>query len=404
MQGKDVLTALQMILMPWVWYGKRAISQLEQWFRSYFSVSYAISFASGRAALLAMLKSLSITKGDEVIVQAFTCMVVPNAIHATGATPVYVDITDALTIVPEDLEKKITSRTKAIIVQHTFGMAAAMKEIMAIANKHKIPVLEDCAHVLGETYGKNKLGTIGLGGFFSLGRDKPFSSVFGGVAITDDKTFGKNLRVLQKNLSQPPFYWTLQQLFHPIAFFFILAVYNVSFIGKAILYILQKLRLLSFPVMQKEKEGHFQYALYKKMPNSLACLAISQLKRVEHYNKRRKALTVLYQKLLDDTVTTIVYKKEAALLRFPILMPHANDVVSYMRKKGIYLGRWYSNIIDPIGSNVHVSGYRIGSCPNAERLAHTIVNLPTYPLMSDKDVKKVVHYLQDYARSQGNNT
>ena len=121
----------------------------------------------------------AIGEGDEVLVQAFTCVAVPNSVLWAQATPVYADIDATLNIDPIDVEKKITNRTKAIIVQHTFGIPADMDALVALAKKHNILLIEDCAHSLGATYKGKKVGTFGDAAFFSFGRDKVVSSVFG---------------------------------------------------------------------------------------------------------------------------------------------------------------------------------------------------------------------------------
>lgn len=111
---------------------------LEQWFRQYFSVSSAISFVSGRGALFIILQALGVNKDDEVIIQSFTCAVVPNAIIARGAKPIYVDINLSLTMDPDKLEKEIT-KTKAIIVQHTFGIPSDIEKLSQLQINMKFP-------------------------------------------------------------------------------------------------------------------------------------------------------------------------------------------------------------------------------------------------------------------------
>src|SRR5258708_38627216 len=104
-QTDDILRAVKMLFCPWKYVTGSAISSLEQWFRQYFDVSYAVSFASGRGALYAILKGLGIEEGDEVILQAFTCVAVPNAVLWAGAKPVYIDVTDSLTLDTNKLEQ-----------------------------------------------------------------------------------------------------------------------------------------------------------------------------------------------------------------------------------------------------------------------------------------------------------
>lgn len=395
-QLSDSRKALENIFSPVGYRNGTSIKILEQWFRNYFGVSYAISFNSGRSALYAILKTLGVGKKDEVILQAFTCVVVPNAIVSLGAKPIYADITSDLTMDPKDLQKKITTKTKAILVQHTFGIPSHMEEIQKIAEAYKIPIIEDCAHTLGGTYNGKKLGTVGDISFFSFGRDKPFSSVFGGVAITRNQALGKTLRNFQKNLQYPPSGWIVQQLMHPVMSFFVLPAYDFFKLGKAFLFALQNLNMLSFPVSEREKKGIFNPTFVKKFPNALASLALMQLKKVKEYNETRERIGQIYIKNLNKNIT-IVYSKKVPLLRFPVLTDHPKELVSYLRKNKVYVGRWYSEVIDPAGTDLNVVSYKKGDCAVAEKMAEKIVNLPTLPTMSLEDAERIVKFINEYA-------
>lgn len=394
--AQDVLQTIRLFFSPWNFFQEDGVRNLEHWFRYYFKTSYAIGFNSARSSLFAILRVLRIKPGDEIILQSFTCVAVPASIIAAEGRPVYVDINSNLTIDIADLEKKITKKTKAILVQHTFGIPVNLTEVMAIAKKHKLYIIEDVAHTIGGTYKGKKLGTIGDVGFFSFGRDKAFSSVFGGMAITNNKELGKKLRTFQQRLQKPSFFWTLQQLFHPIAFFIIMPLYNFLSTGKIILIVLQKLHLLSFPVFPEEKKGKLKPHFVQKLPNTLAYLALFQLKRLQEFNNRREEISAQYLKELDKFSINILYKQTAPFLRFPITVKKRDEFLSFFRKRGIYLGKWYSEIIDPKGVDFKKIYYRIGSCPNAEYIAKHIVNLPTYPTMLDNDVEKVIEVLKQY--------
>ncbi len=279
-EKEDVFAALKNLFSPWQYKHGKSVSLLEQWFRRFFKVSYAISFTSGRGALYVALKACGITKGDEVITQAFTCVALPDAIISAGAKPVYADVTDYFTLDPKDVEKKITEKTKVIIVQHTFGIPSSMNELLAVAKKYKIILIEDCAHIIGGMYANKKLGTLGDMAFFSFGRDKALSSVWGGVAITNNKTYGEKLRNFQRQKEFPTNSWIVQQLIHPISFAVILQLYNLFSIGKILLVLFQKLHLLSFPVSQKEKRGYMEENAVKKFPNALASLALLKVNKL----------------------------------------------------------------------------------------------------------------------------
>lgn len=395
-ENKDVLLALKLLFSPWLYNHGDYVKKLERWFCKYFGVSFAVSFASGRTAFLAILKSLTIGKGDEVIIQSFTCSAVPDAIIETGAIPIYVDINNSLTIDPFDLKNKITKKTKAIVLQHTFGIPSEIDKILKIAKKNNIAVIDDCAHTIGGTYNGKNLGSFGIAGFFSFGRDKAFSSVFGGVAITNEKTLGKKITELQKCQKNPSFFWIMQQLFHPIAFFIILPVYNFFSFGKIILVSFQKLKMLSFPVSKEEKEGKLSESLIKKLPNALSCLALFQLERIDKFNKKREMISRLYLEKFTGSEFVLPYKNIIPFLRFPLLVENRDEILAYFKKRGIYLGNWYSNVVDPKGVNMNKIFYKLGSCPNSEQISRKIINLPTYPTMSNSDVQRILKLFDKY--------
>jgi len=317
------------------------------------------------------------------------------------AKPVYVDIANSYTIDTKDLEKKITSSTKAIIVQHTFGIPAEMDQIVGIAKKHNLFVIEDCAHTIGGMYKEQKLGSLGDVGIFSFGRDKAFSSVFGGIVITSRKNIGKQLKVFQGNLSHPSILWIAQQLFHPVALSLVFPLYNL-FLGKMFLLSLQLFGMLSLPLETEEKQGKFPHNLGKKMPNALAALALFQLKRISQFNARRKEIASEYVQKINVLYSGTLYKNIIPFLRFPLVVEKREEMLNFFRSKKIYVGKWYSEVVDPKGVDLKQVFYKTGSCPNAEYIAKHILNVPTYPTMTDSDVKNVINVFQKYDQDHRN--
>lgn len=397
-QKDDVLLALRLLFSPWRYIKGTASGQLERWFIKYFKVSHAVSFNSGRSALYAILHCSDIGKGDEVIIQAFTCVAVPNAIIATGAMPIYVDIDSTLTIDPGDLETKITKKTKAIIVQHTFGIPTNMDVILSIAQKYKIPIIEDVAHTIGGEYKRKKLGTIGDAAIFSFGREKAFSSVFGGMAITNDLVLGKKLHMYQKQKNFPSFFWVMQQLFYPIIASLMLTLYYVLFIGKIMHYVLRRFHFFSYPVSTNEKKGIFLPREVKRLPNALAFLVLLQLKKLETYNQKRRHFSKFYKEQLTET--GFQFDIHTPLLRFPLIVSDKKKIKAYFAKRGIYIGDFYNQVVDPLGVHLEKIYYKKGMCPNAEKIAEQVINLPTYPTMTMKDAQRIITLFKQYYRKQ----
>ena len=397
----DVLQATRTLLQPWMWKEGSQINKVELWFCEYFGVKSAVSFNSGRSALYALLNTFEIGEGDEVIIQAFTCVAVADPILWAGAKPVFVDIDESLNIDYRLIERKITGKTKAIIVQHTFGVPANLDKITKIAQKHNILLIEDCAHSLGAKYEGKKLGSIGDAAFFSFGRDKVISSVFGGTAIINQKSKIKNqkLRNIQNNLEFPGYFWVLQQLLHPIAFFFILPLYNLV-IGKLILFLFINTKVLSKPVNKEELRGEMPKVFPFKYPNALAILLLKQLIKLEVYNDRRRKIADFYYKNLIKNENIVLPQKISGsiYLRFNVLMRNARNVIEKAKKDGVILGNWYHNIIDPNGVEFGKIGYCLGSCRKAEDYACRSINLPTYPLLNIEKVRRVVGLINKYVR------
>lgn len=376
----DVILALKTLFSPWKWKEGKEQREIGKWFKDYFQQE-PIFFNSGRSAFLAILKAFNIGKGDEVLIQAFTCVAVPNSVLWSGAVPVYVDIDNTLNMDPEDAQKKVTKKTKALIIQHTFGVPAQVDKLLAIAKKHKLIVIEDCAHLLGATYKGQKVGTVGDAAFFSFGRDKVVSSVWGGMTISNNKYKISNIKKYQKSLFYPSFFWILQQLLHPIVFSVILPLYDVG-IGKILLVLLQKLLLLSFPVYPEEKRGRQPKDFPARYPNALAVLLLNQLRKLERYNRQRVEIVKLYCEYFKSQ------QNITATLRYPIFVPDPSEIIKKAKSQNILLGNWYHKVIDPAGVDYTAVGYILGSCPKAEKAAQYIVNLPTR--ISREEAKRVL--------------
>ncbi|MHC5174250.1 MAG: DegT/DnrJ/EryC1/StrS family aminotransferase [Planctomycetota bacterium] len=128
-------------------------NRFENQFGSVFNANYAFSFWKARVALYAILRSMGIGSGDEVILPGYTCVMDVNPIKYVGAKPIYVDIEpETFNMVPALIEKKITPNTKLIMAQHTYGYPCDMDRLLDIAHRHQIPVIEDCCLSLGSTY------------------------------------------------------------------------------------------------------------------------------------------------------------------------------------------------------------------------------------------------------------
>ncbi len=394
----DVLLALKLVFQPWKWKRGKAIDDLEYEFAEYLGTNYAVSFNSGRSALMAILSALGFEKGDEILLQAFTCNAVPNPVLWEGLKPVYVDCReDDYNMDAEDLEQKITLRQaqgghpKAVIVQHTFGLAADLEKIQSICQKHNLVLIEDCAHALGTRYQGKLVGTFGKAAFFSFSRDKVISSVYGGMATTTDPGVAKRLKEFQQEVGYPSLFWIKQQLAHPLLMnWLILPTY--SLLGKYLLVFFQTLRVLSKAVHWKEKRGKKPGYFPRALPNALALLVLHQLPKLERFNQHRKKIAEFYSRELGNAI----YKEGSIFLRFPVRSKKAHEIISSAWKQNLLIGDWYTTPIAPHDTRLEAVGYTKGTCKNAEMLSRETLNLPTHINISLKHAKTIVDFLKRY--------
>ena len=406
----DIRLALKLLFQPWDWklnhYATRPRSVgLEEEFKRYLGVKYAISFNSGRSALMAILDSLDIKKDDEVLLQGFTCNSAVNPILAKGAKPVFVDVVDTINMDPEDLKKKITSKSKVAMIQHTFGWPAQIDEILKIAKQNNLFLVEDCAHSLGAKYKGKFCGTFGDVAFFSFGRDKIISSVFGGLAVTNNEEIGERIKNFRVKCDFPSNFWIFQQLLHPILVnYLVLPAYGLNqHLGRIILGLFHKLSILSKAVYKKEKKGEIPKYFPKHFPNALATLALNQFKKLEKFNNHRRKTASFYEKELKNTGFNLPLAKsqegrEPAFMRYPILVNFdIDEILQKLRRKKIFLDDgWRKSPVVPPDTDIDKMGYLFGSCPQVEKVAQNIVNLPTHINISEKEAKKIVAFLKSY--------
>lgn len=390
---EDVLLSIKLLFNP-----KKdgvEIKNLEKEFSNRFNAK-AISFNSGRTSLMAILKSLGIENGDEIAIQAYTCVAVPDAILWSGYKPIFIDIDENnFNLDPKDLEKKITKNTKAVVIQHTFGIPAPIKELIEIAKKHKLFIIEDCAHATGIKYENKYLGKFSDAAFFSFGRDKMISSIYGGMVITQNNILAEKIRKYQNELEFPSKKWIIEQLFYNPLIFIIVQTYGFFNFGKIIHFLCKKLKLLSKAVAEIEKKGGKPKYFPKKMPASLAKLALSQFERLNSFNTKRLDFTKYYQEQLKN-LPVKNHLFNYPLLRFTIRTNERDKIKLFAKKFGIYLDTWYDQPVAPKGTDFNAIGYKINSCKVAEKISKESLNLPVNPNLSKNEIKKVVDVLKKY--------
>lgn len=198
--GKEAQAAYDTIQSGWISTGPKC-EELEKMFVDMFHVNYAVSMSNCTDALHLCCLVCGVGPGDEVLCPSLTFAASANCIRYAGATPVFCDIVgpDHINIDPQEVEKKITDKTKAILVVHMAGFPCKMDEIMAIAKKHNLKVIEDACHGPLSEYKGQKLGTIGDCAAFSFFSNKNISTGEGGMFISNNKELADKARLLRSH-------------------------------------------------------------------------------------------------------------------------------------------------------------------------------------------------------------
>lgn len=402
----DVKLAFKLLFQPWNWQKGSVEVRLQQEFQRFLGVKYAFSFNSGRSALLAILNALKendlssepLAEQDEVLLQTFTCNAAANPVIWAGLKPVYIDCDEkTFNIDAEDLKRTLRQaqgkKPKVLMVQHTFGLPAEMDEILKICQENNLILIEDCAHSLGAEYKGKKLGTFGRASFFSFSRDKVISSVYGGMAVTDDDNLASKIKKYQLEIGYPSNFWIFQQLLHPVLMnWLILPTYRL--LGKYLLILFQWFQILSKAVHWKEKRGMKPYYFPKRMPCALAELALNQLKKLERFNNHRREIADFYRKELKNKNFELPADSEQIYLRFTVKHQKAKEIIKRAWRNNLLIGDWYDKVIAPHDTQLDKLKYLPGTCPKAEKLAKETLNLPTHINISKEDAKKIVDFIK----------
>ncbi|MFH0770472.1 MAG: DegT/DnrJ/EryC1/StrS family aminotransferase [Candidatus Peregrinibacteria bacterium] len=389
-----LLRTLGLIVRPWKWKHGQEQQILERRLSETFHGDVFL-FASGREALLALLRAIGVRAGHEVIVQAYTCVVVPNAIHAAGGVPVYADI-DRETLNPatENIGQVITERTHAVICQHTFGIPAPVREIKDLCDRHHLPLIEDCAHILPDPSGPGGILTTGTYAILSFGRDKAISGIAGGAVLSRNAETSEKIRLAQAQATDLPLREILSLLLYPLLYWIARPLYGL-FVGKALLWLCRKLHVLP-PILEAgEKEGTMSPLLHR-MPNACAALALSAFECIQSINDHRRQLVRFYLETCQASGISCLQgiTPDLPLQKFPLFVKNAASVRSELKKNNIHLSDgWTGCIICPDSTDLDAANYIPGSDPEAEAACEMILSLPTHPTMTLKQADFLVRIL-----------
>jgi perosamine synthetase len=373
-----------------------ALRTYEQRLAPHAGCRYATAFWAGRVGLYGLLGALGIGPGDEVIMPVPSHIVVANAIRYHGATPVYVDcrLTD-YNIDVEQAAAAVTSRTRALIVQHSFGFPADIEAAMALAQQHGLTVIEDCVHALGSTVKDRPVGSFGHAAFFSTEETKIISTTMGGAVTTNDESIDRRMRSFQSECAPPGFSLVYRYLLK-LALYHCLLQPRVHRYVRAVYEALGRRLPLPRPTDLSELNGDRPDLYEARFSNAQAEIGIRQLDTLPANLAHRRRIAAVYAAQLQQwgmLGPEISPQACPAYVRFPLWVTDRAEAERRYRRYGV-LGTWFSSVLEEAVDPERI-GYVAGSCPNAERAGAHLINLPTHPRVSEADALRLIAVVRD---------
>jgi dTDP-4-amino-4,6-dideoxygalactose transaminase len=339
--------------------------RFEKAFSKYMGDGYAIAVSNGTAALHLALAGLGIREGDEVILPSLTFVATANAVLYVGAKPVFADIVgpDDLNISPQEIEKKITKKTKAILAMHYGGYPCDMKSIMGIARRHSLFVVEDAAHAPGAEYQGKKCGMIGDIGCFSFFSNKNLVTGEGGMVVTHSRELAEGVRRMRSHgmtaLSWDKFHGHLSS-------------YDIERLG-------------------------YNY----RTTEIQSVLGLVQLKKLDRNNRKREELVEAYRKELQGvkgiSIPFAQFKGHPSYHLFPILLApfiDRNKMMERLKDFGIQTSVHYPPV-HLFSLYRRRFSFEMGMLPKTEEASRREVTLPLHPRMKGEDVKWIVKKMKE---------
>ncbi len=357
-----------------------------------------IPFIKGRVALYAILRAAGIGPGDEVLIPGFTCVVVAGAVGYTGARPVFYDIVpETYNGDPEQAVAMITERTRAVLVQHTFGMPADLGRLPTLCRERDILLVEDCAHATGALTPAGPAGSLGDAAFTSFQWSKPVTTGLGGAARINRPDLAEKLRrIADEEFDEPSLLKSLtlltvssafEHLFRPAVFWTVRDAYR--WLGKRGLVAgsssAAELVDPAIPAAYAETFGrprHGQIArVLRRLPATIA---------------HRTAIARRYAEWCDGHGFARQHEtvgSASAHLRFPLLVNDRPRLLADARANRIEIGDWFNAPLHPAEAAGEAFGYTPGTCPVGDRLAQCVINLPTHRRVSGHEAERVLSFM-----------
>jgi perosamine synthetase len=355
LSGNERRYVLECLDTSWISSLGGFIERFEGAVRAATGAEHAIGLCNGTVALHLALHCLGVGPGDEVIVPTFTYIASVNTIVQTGATPVFAECREGDWLLdPADAAARITPRTKAILPVHLYGAACDMRALGALAERHGVGVVEDCAEAFGTTLEGRHVGTFGDVGTFSFFGNKTITTGEGGMVISQDEALARRMRIVRgQGQSLTRRYW--------------------------------------------HEELGFNY----RMTNIVAAIGLAQIERLDAILGRKRALAARYEALLREL--PVAFQRpmdgvESSHWLVSVLLPPGagrEGVQAHMAARGVDTRPVFHCAHE---MPMYAKGERF---PVAEGIAARGISLPSYPTLEDADLDRVADALGSALRAQG---
>lgn len=372
------------------------VAEFEQSFADFIGAKHGVMVPSARYGLYLILEGLGIGEGDEVIVPGITYFAIPAMIELMGATPVFADIglnTHVLDV--DEFERAITPNTKAVIPTHLFGTPCDMDAINAIASKHGIEVIEDCAQSTGARYKGRRVGAIGDHAYYTFGLTKNITTLSGAMVTTDDDAVAQHIRATISRSGQASIKKAAKEaatgaaMFlatHPWLYWW--TVHPAIVVGNA---------LGKDPIHERFGE---EERTYSEVPSSYienaqarniqAAVGLKQLQRIEALNGSRmrngRALDQGLAHVNGLGVPAYPEGAEPIYMSFVVHHPNRDALMSELRGHGVDTTTGY---MSDLSDHPLFAEYK-RSCPNATRAMRELLHIPVHPNLTKKQVQHLI--------------
>ncbi|MFH0921322.1 MAG: DegT/DnrJ/EryC1/StrS family aminotransferase [Fibrobacterota bacterium] len=359
-------------------------------------------FSKGRVALYALLKALDIGENDDVLMSGYTCVMVPSAVKYLGARCRYVDINPStFNLDPGKLDSLLTPRTKALIVQHTYGIAQNMGPVLDWACRHNLPIIEDSCHAFGSRWNGKLCGTFGVGAFFSGQWNKPFSTGLGGILLVNDANLLPEVERLYQTAILPSMAAELR-LWLQIKAYNTLVRPQTNALMTCLYRLMSRLGLAAGSSAKEEFEGEMPQHYFQRMAKVQMKEGERNYNNIERLIEHRKAIAAIYSRDLPGLgFRTLKADPECdnVILRYPIRVANKSELLKKAAFKGFELGSWFEIPLHPAGIDMARFGYTKGKCPESEKACQEVVNLPMHGKVTLQITERTLEFLKRYGNS-----